>query len=72
MLNGLAGYLAGYDGSFKFESGAAYPGNYFILMRVFNAVFGALMVPLAYYTGIQLRFSHSASILLAVLILTGK
>ena len=40
-------------------------------MRVFNAVFGALMVPLAYYTAIHLRLSQQASILMAVLVIVG-
>ena len=72
-MNGLAGFLAGYDGSFKFDSGGKYPStvNYKV-MRIFNALFGAFMVPLAYYTGIHLRFSHLGAILMAVMVLTGK
>lgn len=70
MLNGLAGWIGGYNGDFKFESGAAYGRdvNYFV-MRFFNGLSGALIVPLAYYTGLNLKLSHAASILLGVLVL---
>lgn len=57
MLVGLSGYLAGYNGSFEFKSGDTYPEDVnYTFMRVFNAAFGALCVPLAYYTSKELRF----------------
>lgn len=57
MLVGLSGYLAGYNGSFEFKSGDTYPEDVnYTFMRVFNAAFGALCVPLAYYTCKELRF----------------
>jgi dolichyl-phosphate-mannose-protein mannosyltransferase len=70
MLNALAGWIGGYHGDFKFESGATYPSdvNYFT-MRFVNGLSGAAIVPLAYYTGLHLQFSHAASILLAVMVL---
>jgi dolichyl-phosphate-mannose-protein mannosyltransferase len=70
MLNGLAGWIGGYNGNFKFESGSSYGGevNYFV-MRFFNGLSGALIVPLAYYTGLHLKLSHAASILLALMVL---
>jgi dolichyl-phosphate-mannose-protein mannosyltransferase len=73
ILVGLSGYLAGYDGSFKFESGSKYPeGLNYTFMRIFNAFWGAALVPIAYFTGKQLGFSERASILAAVMVLCGK
>lgn len=72
MINALAGLIAGFSGKFEFESGAEYPEELkYGVMRFFNGVFGAMVTPLAYWTGIHLRMSHPAAILLAVLIITG-
>ncbi|KAJ7284717.1 glycosyltransferase family 39 protein [Mycena rebaudengoi] len=47
MLVGLVGLLAGYDGSFEFKSGEAYPDTVpYVAMRVMLATFGVGMVPL--------------------------
>ena len=52
MLVGLSGYLAGYNGSWDFPSGEKYPDYIdYTKMRLFNATFSALCVPLAYFTG---------------------
>jgi dolichyl-phosphate-mannose-protein mannosyltransferase len=57
MLVGLSGYLAGYNGSFEFKSGETYPAELnYTFMRIFNSAFGALCVPLAYYTAKELKF----------------
>ncbi|KAF9145642.1 Protein O-mannosyltransferase 2 [Mortierella sp. GBA39] len=56
MLIGLSGILAGYDGSFDFESGAICPDIY-RFMRLFNATLGVVMVPLAFWTAISRAFS---------------
>ncbi|KAF9541642.1 Protein O-mannosyltransferase 2 [Mortierella hygrophila] len=69
MLVGLSGALAGYDGSFGFDSGAKYPDIGFGFMRIFNAFFGAIMVPLAYWTSQELRMSQTACVFAAVLVL---
>ncbi|KAI9209712.1 Dolichyl-phosphate-mannose-protein mannosyltransferase-domain-containing protein [Polychytrium aggregatum] len=70
ILLGFSGILARYNGSFAFESGGHYPeGMNYTTMRIFAAVFGALMVPAAYYTGIQLRLSKPAAILLGTMVL---
>lgn len=58
LLVGLSGYLAGFDGEFKFKSGTAFPeGPQFTYMRIFNAVFGILCTPLAYFSAMELDFS---------------
>ncbi|KAG1457399.1 hypothetical protein G6F56_006615 [Rhizopus delemar] len=70
MLVGLSGWLAGYDGSFSFESGAQYPESVnYSVMRIFNAFFGAMMVPISYLTAVQLRMSTKASLLTATMVL---
>lgn len=69
MLVGLSGAMAGYDGSFDFGSGTKYPEINYGFMRIFNAFFGAVMVPLAYYTAQELHMSQMACIFAAVLIL---
>src|ERR1700753_495545 len=57
MLVGLSGYIAGYNGSFEFKSGETYPAELnYTVMRVFNSTFGALCVPVAYYTAKELHF----------------
>lgn len=73
MLVGLSGYLAGYNGSFEFKSGDHYPADVnFTFMRVFNAAFGALCVPLAYYTAKEFRLSTKATWLVTLMVLCGK
>lgn len=58
LLVGLSGYLAGFDGSFKFDVGLHYPpGPQFTAMRVFNSVFGILCTPVAYFTALELQMS---------------
>lgn len=61
MLVGLSGYLAGYNGSFDFESGHKYPDYVdYVKMRMFNAAFSFMCVPLAYYTAKAIGFSLPA------------
>lgn len=51
MLVGFSGYLVGYNGSWDFPSGQAYPDYIdFIKMRLFQAAFSAGCVPFAYFT----------------------
>ncbi|KAL0078029.1 glycosyltransferase family 39 protein [Phycomyces blakesleeanus] len=70
MLVGLSGYLAGYNGSFGFDSGKHYPPEVnFKFMRLFNATWGALLVPLAYLTATQFKMSQKASLLAATMVL---
>lgn len=73
ILVGLSGWLGGYNGSFGFESGAEYPDNVnYAVMRIFNAFFGAMMVPIAYLTAVQLKMTTKASLLAATMVLLGK
>ncbi|KAI9846173.1 MAG: Protein O-mannosyltransferase 2 [Sclerophora amabilis] len=70
MLVGLSGYLAGYNGSFEFKSGEKYPENLnYTFMRVFNGAFGALCVPLAYYTARELKFRRPTVWLVTLMVL---
>lgn len=73
MLVGLSGYMAGYNGSFEFTSGEHYPPEVnYTFMRIFNASFGALCVPLAYFTSKQLNFSKAATWLITLMVLCGE
>ncbi|KIW57650.1 hypothetical protein PV05_02217 [Exophiala xenobiotica] len=70
MLVGLSGYLAGYNGSFEFKSGETYPEDVdYTFMRVFNALFGAVTIPLAYYTARELNFRRPAVWLVTLMVL---
>jgi dolichyl-phosphate-mannose-protein mannosyltransferase len=70
MLVGLSGYLAGYNGSFEFKSGEKYPPELnYTFMRVFNSAFGAMCVPLAYYTAKELNFRRPTVWLVTLMVL---
>lgn len=70
MLVGLSGYLAGYNGSFEFKSGERYPPELnYTFMRVFNSTFGALCVPLAYYTAKEFHFRKLTVWLVTLMVL---
>lgn len=70
MLVGLSGYLAGYNGSFEFKSGEKYPEDVnYAFMRLFNSAFGAVCVPLAYYTARELNFRRPAIWLITLMVL---
>lgn len=70
MIVGFAGALAGYDGSFEFTSGAEYPTHVpYVAMRVMLATFGVGMVPLGWYTAVELGMSQWACHLVALMVL---
>ncbi|GKZ27908.1 protein O-mannosyltransferase 2, partial [Aspergillus brasiliensis] len=70
MLVGLSGFLAGYNGSFEFKSGEKYPEDVnYTFMRIFNAAFGAVCVPLAYYTARELGFRKATVWLVSLMVL---
>ena len=70
---GLVGALAGYDGSFEFASGSEYPANVpYVAMRVMLAMFGVGMVPLGWFTAVELGMSQWACHLVALMVLFGE
>lgn len=70
MLVGLSGLLAGYNGSFEFKSGETYPEELnYTFMRQFNAFFGAVCVPLAYFTARELNFRRPTVWLVTLMVL---
>ncbi|KAI8610310.1 Dolichyl-phosphate-mannose-protein mannosyltransferase-domain-containing protein [Chytriomyces sp. MP71] len=69
-LLGLSGLFVGYNGTFPFESGAKYPPELnYTGMRAFCSLIGSLMVPIGFYTGLQLKLSLLASTFLALMIM---
>lgn len=73
MLVGLAGYLAGYDGSFEFASGSDYISTVnYVGIRMFLACFSAFSVPFAYLTAVQLKFNQAACVLVGLMTLAGN
>ncbi|KAI9657171.1 MAG: Protein O-mannosyltransferase 2 [Bathelium mastoideum] len=70
MLVGLSGYLAGYNGSFEFKSGEKYPEDVnYTFMRLFNSAFGAMCIPLAYFTARELNFRRPTVWLVTLMVL---
>ncbi|KFA80464.1 hypothetical protein S40288_02089 [Stachybotrys chartarum IBT 40288] len=70
MLVGLSGVLAGYNGSFEFKSGEKYPEEVnYAFMRIFNAFFGIVCIPLAYYTARELKLTRPAVWLVTLMVL---
>lgn len=58
MLIAFTEWLAGFNGDFNFDSNHEYPEHVnFKRIRQYNAVFGALCTPLAYYTAGNMGFS---------------
>ncbi|KAF6743799.1 glycosyltransferase family 39 protein [Ephemerocybe angulata] len=61
MLVGLAGLLSGYGGRFEFKSGEVYSDMVpYVAMLVMLATFGVLMVPLAWFTSVELGMAQWA------------
>lgn len=70
MLVGLSGYIAGYNGSWDFPSGQEYPDYIdYTKMRIFNATFSALCVPIAYYTAKAIGFSTASVWLFTLMVI---
>ena len=73
MLVGLVGLLSGYDGQFEFKSGENYGDHVpYVAMRVMMATFGVLMVPLSWYTAVELGMSLWGTHLIALMVLFGE
>lgn len=72
MIIGLVGLLSGYNGQFEFKSGDEYKENVpYVAMRVMLAIFGVLMVPLAWYTSKELGFSNRSAHIVTLMVLCG-
>lgn len=70
MLVAFAGLLSGYDGNFEFKSGEKYPDTVpYVAMRVMMATFGVALVPLGWYTAVELGLSPWACHLVALMVL---
>ncbi|XP_076442071.1 protein O-mannosyl-transferase 2-like [Babylonia areolata] len=70
MLIGLSGYLTGYDGSFHFaKPGDEYGDTRYVGMRVFCAILGSALVPLAFQIVFLLTQSLLASVFAATIVL---
>ncbi|KAK8107726.1 protein o-mannosyl transferase [Apiospora kogelbergensis] len=70
ILVGLSGVLAGYNGSFEFKSGETYPEELnYTFMRAFNAFWGILCIPLAYFTARELNLKRPAVWLVTLMVL---
>ncbi|KAL1866591.1 hypothetical protein VTK73DRAFT_4647 [Phialemonium thermophilum] len=70
LLVGLSGWLAGYNGSFEFKSGETYPPELnYTFMRQFNAFWGAICVPMAYWTAKELKMTRPAAWFVALMVL---
>lgn len=75
MLNALAGWFAGFDGSFEFENiGDDYIKNNvpYVKMRAFPAILGAVTVPLVYQIMRESGYATTVAALSACLLLFGK
>ncbi|SSD61967.1 probable Dolichyl-phosphate-mannose--protein mannosyltransferase 2 [Saccharomycodes ludwigii] len=69
MLVGLSGYIAGYNGSWDFPSGEEFPEYLdFVKMRIFNAAFSSMCVPVAYFTAKAIGFSLPTVWLFTILV----
>lgn len=67
---GFAGLLANYHGDFDFESGRHYPENLnYTVMRVFLAMFGVIMAPLAYLTCKEWGLTNKAAIFAGIAVM---
>lgn len=73
MLVAFVGLLSGFDGNYEFKSGETYPDSVpYQAMRVWLSMFGAAMVPLAWYTATELHFSMRSRHLVTLMVLFGK
>lgn len=69
LLVALLGWMAGYRGDFDFGSGNSYGDEVnFVPMRVFNAVFGILVAPLAYKTALYMGYGQWACWFISLLV----
>ena len=74
QLISAAAYLAGYDGSFKFDKiGSPYPENVPVFaLRLVPALCGSLIIPTTYHVALELGLKQWSSIVASLLLLLGK
>lgn len=73
MLVGLSGFLIGNNATFAFESGKEYPPDVnYTFQRMFLSMFGTSLVPLAYFTALNLGLSRKAAFLASAMVLLGN
>ncbi|KAG1863599.1 glycosyltransferase family 39 protein [Suillus subalutaceus] len=64
------GKMLGYNGHFEFKSGVVYDDNVpYVAMRVMMATFGVALVPLGWYTAVELGMSSWCCHLVALMVL---
>lgn len=69
MLIALTEWLAGFDGSFGFDSNHSYPDNVnYKRIRQYNAIFGALCTPVVYYTAKNMGLGPLTVFLVALMV----
>lgn len=69
MLIALSEWLAGFDGHFDFESNLNYPDNVnFKFMRQFNAMFGVLCTPLAFFSSKWMGLNYWSIYLITLMV----
>ena len=72
ILVALAGLLLGYNRTFEFKSSEKYPNSVpYVTMWVMMAMFGVALVPLGWYTAVELGMSPWACHLVALMVLCG-
>lgn len=70
ILVSLAGALSGFNGEFEFESGHDYAKEVpFVQMRIIMAIYGILMVPVAFLTAQSFRWNWRAKHLFTLMVL---
>ncbi|KAF9570639.1 Protein O-mannosyltransferase 2 [Mortierella alpina] len=69
MLVAFSGVLAGYNGCFSFDAGKEYPDINYGFMRLFNASFGVMAIPIAYWTARELRMSKTGATFAATMVM---
>lgn len=69
MLIALTEWLAGFNGDFNFDSNQVYPEHVdYKRIRQYNAVFGALCTPLAYYTSQSMGFTDLTTCFITLMV----
>lgn len=72
ILVAVSGWLSGFNGDFEFASGTDYPAEVpFIRMRIIMAIYGILMVPVAFATAKSFNWNWRTRQLFTLMVLFG-